>query len=499
MPDVYQSSDASKNIINIINAAAEAHKAQTDLQKQVLLKQVGDKMDLAQKQSEFQQQMANIPQIQDANNKLNGIDNPTAQTGDGRGMGGVANSGTPTAQGGSPMAQLVNPGATPPMSMVNPAQQPANDASSQGFGVTAPQPTPQVQPQQPPPIPAGVSIPSPIGQPLPPPRGNITIGDDGRPVYKQLEPKDKWYAGVYAKWRSGQQLSLGENKAIQDYFGLKEMSGNAFDTLGIDTVNQSPNDIGQELLAKNPGKYHSLEAIKDGRVNITGRTSKDMKSDMDAVQTIWPGTDLTVVKSRIDVRKDFTSGPTSKIVDALNTSLLHGDTAADLIKKVNNRGLLIGNTIGNILRTQTNDPDLLALKDTIEKYNRESAKAIAGSGQVYVDELKSNNDSLNAAQSVDGALSVINNRTKLFSGRTTPLAERWARTFGEDSPAPVLGPHAQKLLMKNGFQYDPKSGEISQGGGNAGGGAKLYGGISVADAKAQGYTGWDSDNNKWVK
>lgn len=461
MSDVYQSSNAATNLTKIFDAAAEAQKAQIDLKKSIMTHQIQQKMDLQQKENEFQQNMGHIPQIQNANNDLAnppvnpmaGVLNPAS---------GQADSGTSTAVRQPPMASLMNP-AQPPMSIANPeniGSTPVNPQPPVNVPISAPA---QSQPQ---PIPEGVQIPSPLGnnQPLPPPRGNISIGADGRPVYNQLEPKDKWYAGVYNKWRSGQQLSLGENKAIQEYFGLKDMAGDVFSTLGIDTVNQSPDQIGQELLQKNPAKYHALEAIKDGKVNISGRTSKEMKSDIDNIQTIWPGTDTTVVNSRMKVRNDYTSGPTSKVVDALNTSLLHGDTASDLIKKVNNRGLLVGNTIGNILKTQTNDPDLLALKDTIEKYNRESAKAIAGSGQVYSDELKNNNESLSAAQSVDGALSVIRNRMKLFSGRTTPLAERWQRTFGDDSPSPVLGPHAQKLLQKNGFQYDPKTGEINDGG-----------------------------------
>ncbi len=49
---------------------------------------------------------------------------------------------------GSPIGQLVNPNAIPPMSMANQSQQPNNNVASQNFGVTVPQ-TEQVQSQNP--------------------------------------------------------------------------------------------------------------------------------------------------------------------------------------------------------------------------------------------------------------------------------------------------------------------------------------------------------------
>jgi len=452
---------ASKGIIRIIESATEAKKAQFDLQKEVMLHQIQQKMDLQNQEKEFQQNMGHIPQVQAANEQLNNPMGGLMNPGNGLNEVGKADAGTSAQVGSTPPL----PGQpTPAMSMINPAQQPQNDAQSQMSMMPQgqPQQPQQVQPQYAPMIPQGVQIDSPTGSPLPPPKSPITIGSDGRPVYKQLELTDKTYAEVYKKWRSGVPLSMGEKNFVQEHLGMKGMANDLFGSLGIDTVNQSPEQIGAELKVKNPGQYATLEALKDGKINIAGRQSKEMNKMIQDVQTIWPGTDTTVVKSRMDLRKDFTAGKTASTVDALNTALLHGDNVATLLQKVNNRGLLVQNKLGNLIKQQTNDPDLLALKDAMEKYNRESAKAIAGSGQVYVDELKNQDNQLNDAQSIDGAISVIKNRMKLFGGRTTPLAERWQRTFGEDSPAPVLGPNAQKILNKYGYQYDKSSGDIAE-------------------------------------
>lgn len=553
---------ASKGIIKIIEAMASSKQAETELQKQIMLDKISRQRNLQdnatklqqesdQKSQEQQNQMQNWGKMFDPSNQT--------QPGTPSDVQGVANSGTaseipspvspiggampqggytpqqpapmsmapqfsqPAAQGASPVAPANGSSGNGqvititgqsgkfmniPLNGMTPEQAIANaKATGQNLGIynsaeeaqaaiggqqspatqTQGQPTQTQQPAQP-------TISSqytdlgftPVGL------GQLAVSRKGQP-----EPKDFAYIQALNKVKAG-NASDGEIQLVKDFNGYKSDT-NLFP--GIDDVNLSPDEIGQALKIRNPSEYHYLESLKDGKVNLGGKTSKDMQKEIKKVEAIWPGTDTTVVQSRVKVRNDYTSGPTSKIIDALNTSLLHGDTAAELIKKVNNRGLLIGNKIGNILKTQTNDPDLLALKDTLQKYNRESEKAIAGSGQVYVDELKHSNDALNAAQSVDGALSVIRNRNNLFSGRTIPLAERWKRSFGEDTPAPVLGPHAQKLLIKNGFQYDPQTGEINQGnqGGTSNSNEKLYGGITISQAKSQGYTGFDTDKNQWVK
>lgn len=149
--------NASKNIINIINAAAESQKAQTDLKKEIMLHQIQQKMDLQENAAKLQQGVES--NINQKNANINWLESmggdastPAAQTDNGLGAGGTANSGTPAAQG-SPMGQLVNPGAPqtqpqapqpqPPMTMANPAQQPANDAAQQPIAQPQPQPPSQ--------------------------------------------------------------------------------------------------------------------------------------------------------------------------------------------------------------------------------------------------------------------------------------------------------------------------------------------------------------------
>lgn len=228
---VYKSSDAVENIKNIIEAMATAKNAQTDLQKQVMLKQIGDKMDLTQKGKE-QIQEKNInygytPGGDNSNIAQTGIATPpTAPTG-GTPAGlsptsGVATGATPGAQGGqpilqgqpSPMASLVNPTApqapvpqTPPMTMANPAQQPANTAASQ---LTMPQ------------------VSQPVGQPQPPSVQYTNLG------YKPVEAA----AIVQARKTAGQPINMADRAYVMALQKVKAGTASAGE---LDMVNKMNN------------------------------------------------------------------------------------------------------------------------------------------------------------------------------------------------------------------------------------------------------------------
>lgn len=253
---------SAANIIKIINAAADAKTAQTELQKQIMLKQIGDKMDI---QKVEDQKTANL------NWATGGMGNPSEPSGTPHGSplnsnSGIADSGTPSAVGGQPpLAGQPSQNAfdmakpTPPMTMADPAQQPANNAASQMS--MAPQPA------QPPQIPQGVSIPSPIGRPLPPPQGNIIMGPDGKPMLNPNanSPDNQHYSQIYGKWKSGQPLSDGESKWLQTKFSNgpdgQPLAKNNADTT---TPNMTPFQKGIMNIKAKMGPQYTLDG--DGNV-----------------------------------------------------------------------------------------------------------------------------------------------------------------------------------------------------------------------------------------
>lgn len=119
---------AAANITKIIEAAANAKTAQVELQKQVMLKKIGDQMDI---QKNIAQKQANLDWVSGlGNNQQTSTPAATPAATPLNPLSGVADSDTAASiAGGGKMASPVP--QTPPMSMASPAQQPANNAQSQ--------------------------------------------------------------------------------------------------------------------------------------------------------------------------------------------------------------------------------------------------------------------------------------------------------------------------------------------------------------------------------
>ncbi len=308
------------------------------------------------------------------------------------------------------------------------------------------------------------------------------------PKYNDLQPKDMWYAGVYNKWKSGQKLSDRENKSIQEYFGMKP--GDVSPLEGIDTINLSPDQIGQELKAKNPGHYSFLESIKDGRYKVTGRSSKEMNKVVEQVQTIWPGTDIQALQARYDTRKDFTTGKTANNITALNTALSHLDKLATNADTLDNGNFRFGNKLANILKTQTGDSRVRVLNSDIHAVTGELANTFKQTGATD-QEIKNFQNSLDSADSKDVIHNVVNEFIGLIGGRTQPLLERWQSVYGPESSFPVVGNHGQAVLQKHGFSWDPATGNISQAGNEQGKTEGASNDAFIQNAKAHGYSDED--------
>lgn len=229
-----QGDKASANIIRIINAAADAKTAQTTLQKELMLKQIGDKMDLKQNAAKLQQ--GNQSEINMKNMNMNwleqqgqDISTPTGSTPAGVGGNGVATGQTPTIIGNDAGAQT--PSSAPPMSTMpvpQPQQEPAQPTTSPTAQPQQGQPSPQMSMVRP--------ATSPIGKPLPPPQGNIMMSPTG-PVQNPNAntPDNKTYTQMYSKWKSGQPLSQGEQQWIQKKFNL-DQNGQPISNSGTPTV-----------------------------------------------------------------------------------------------------------------------------------------------------------------------------------------------------------------------------------------------------------------------
>lgn len=260
---------ASAGIIKIINAAADAKQSQTELQKQVMLHQIQSKQELQDNATKLQQ--GNQAQVDLQKMKLDAFSSPDSSAP--ANTGGMANSQTANNIPGNPAAPVpsldaMSAPSQPPMSMADPSQQPANDAAQMPQQAQSTDQPPQQQPQTPQaaPVPAGVNIPSPIGRPLPPPQGRVIIGQDGKPTLNPNygTPDSQTYSGLYNKWASGQPLSDGENKWLQDKSGM-DASGNPINNT---QSNQAPLTKFQQAVSNVKKSYGAQYTIDPKSMDV---------------------------------------------------------------------------------------------------------------------------------------------------------------------------------------------------------------------------------------
>lgn len=223
-------SEASKGIVDMINAMANAKTAQTELQKTVMLHQVQQKMDLQENASKLQQGVeSNINQKQANVNwleQMGGGDSstPTATTNNGLNAGsGTADSGTPAAMA-SPMAGVVNPAAPQPAPQAPQSPTPMLTAAAQ------PKPSPVLNGITPTPINSGtVTAPqAPVQQPSP---QYQNLG------YKPIEAQQL----VAQRQASGQTINMGDRAYVG---ALQKVKAGTASQGEIDLVNKMNNKDG---------------------------------------------------------------------------------------------------------------------------------------------------------------------------------------------------------------------------------------------------------------
>jgi hypothetical protein len=145
---------------------------------------------------------------------------------------------------------------------------------------------------------------------------------------------------------------------------------------------------GQDVLAAVPQPVGIMaQRYIDGREvlpNITSRTPPMVVQARLAAQQADPMLDQTESKTRAGTRKDFTSGPTSKVITAGNTALGHLTELSELVPQLGNVDWAVGGTPANavvnaIKGTGASGQTLAKFNELNQLYSAEMEKFYAGS------------------------------------------------------------------------------------------------------------------------
>jgi hypothetical protein len=498
------------NIIKIIEAASQAKQSQIELQKQLMLDEIARKRNREDKQLEQQDQMNNWGKMMGGQDQPQG--DPVTNN------SGIANSATPS-QIVSPVGGAMPPGGytpqqSPPKSMApqfsqpqaqgdapvgQPSQGPQGDvitikggsgkfmniqlngmspeqaiqnakqtgqnlgiyntqeeAQSAIGGTQAPsQPQPQAQQQEQPSSQLKDLGFSPIG-----------LYELGKARGFKPEAKDHAYIQALNKAKQG-IASEGELSLIRDFNGYKDKGTTVLP--GIDTVNLSPEMIQEELQKKNPAHYAFLKSIKDGDTNLSGRQSKEIQKTMEEVQAMWPGTNMTMVQSRIKTRNDFTSGKESQNIKSLNTAIGHLDSLHKIIPELHNTDASLWNASAQGFSNATGiglNPAIRRFQFTKNALSGELASVFKSTGGTDT-EIKNIAHNISEADSPKNLEEVTRAAVDLIGSRLVASESKWKNTFflPDDPEFPVLNDKSREIMSRLGGEgQNPGSGPMDGGG-----------------------------------
>lgn len=408
--------ESANGIISMINAAAKAKQSQIDMQKEVMLYQLKNKMDRENKQLEQQDEMNNW-------GKMFGQDGQTDASG--MNSNGMATGATPMKVGESPVqpigGEIPKGGYTtqqpPPMSMADGSNQ--DDIA-------------QMQQQQ-----AMPDI-SPIN----------TEPKFQRPSYKGAQLPSAMELAASAKL-AGTKI---EPSNLRLYHELWKQAGRG-----------QANEKGLKRLAEYSGIDKLVGDKKEDELSPSLQYRKDKRTEdlLTTIETNKPR--KLMVTEAEDAAKRISSGIYGKVQRGWDKNLAPNSPALADYQKI--KMVLLDAQLANVAFTKG------AISDAEMKLFGEASAN---------DELMSN----------PRMQVVFNKLNRFMKAQETAKINAYKKIYKDDPTEwPELKDGMESYVESNNNGTGPMDNS----------GQKTYAGLTVQQAKAQGYTGFDTDTNQWVK
>lgn len=222
--------------------------------------------------------------------------------------------------------------------------------------------------------------------------------------------------------------------------------------VGIGVVPKEYADLhGPDYLATVPaGLASTVKAIAEGRETFSslGIRGKDREAMVERVNQYDPEYDQGMAPAKFAVRKDFTSGPTSKNITSINTSIHHVGTLEEMVDALKNGDTKAVNYIINKVKTETGNPNINNLELAKNAVGDELMKAFRGAG-ASESEAESWRKKFDTSNSPETLKEAGQTAVKLLHGRITEVDNQWKRGMSTEKGYPnLLSPEAKGVLDK---------------------------------------------------
>lgn len=231
---------------------------------------------------------------------------------------------------------------------------------------------------------------------------------------------------------------------------------------GVDAVPPSLADVhGTDYLKKlSAGEASLVKGIAEGRINPSSLSTRGGHREkvLQQVAQYDPTFDATTFGTRAGVRKDFTSGPTSKNITAINTAIGHVGTLSDLSDALNNKDTRAFNAVVNRIQTELGNPNVNNFDTAKAAVGNELMRVFrqVGASETETKDWEAKFSSANSPAQLKGAIKVA---VELLHSRIIALNDTYNRGMGVTTGFPdIVSPKSRKVLEHIGSPLEDSGG-----------------------------------------
>lgn len=175
-------------------------------------------------------------------------------------------------------------------------------------------------------------------------------------------------------------------------------------------------------------------------------------SALQAAAQLDPTFDATQYGARFGVRKDFTSGPTSKNLTALNTVINHLGEFKKVANQLDNSWFTPWNTVANKAQTIAGKQAVPNFETVRNAVASELTRVFRGTSGAEAD-VQAWQKAINSSESPEQLQGALDQAMGLIAGRVSALEDQWNRGIGKPRDFHFLSDKSRQLIQQLG--YDP--------------------------------------------
>lgn len=235
----------------------------------------------------------------------------------------------------------------------------------------------------------------------------------------------------------------------------------------VDNVTGAPNkgEQAQFLDQLPPDVASTVQNLTSYTMSPKNISLKDRAHYLALAHQLDPSFDESQYDARAKYNNNYTSGQLMQTRNAINTGISHLEelkTVADNLQNKKFTGPLglwtkKYNSIENLIKDNSGDPDVAAFNNVVNKVATELAKVYKGSASPTDSEIKEERSAMGLDSSPEQMNAVLQSSLKLLSGKLSAIRDDYQTTMGKAPPDNIIKGDARNAIRElnsKGIEFD---------------------------------------------